>query len=286
MPRIAYVNGRYTPHSRAAVHIEDRGYQFADGVYEAIDVVAGKLVDENPHLDRLARSLSELSMAPAMGKGPLRHVMGELIRRNRLDNGFIYLQITRGVAPRDHAFPAATESALVMTVRRLSEATRTKGQKAGVSVITTPDIRWQRCDIKSVSLLPNVLGKQAAREAGAFEAWMVDAEGRVTEGTSSNAWIVTKKGELLTRNATESILSGITRRAVLAIAKKRKLKFIERTFTVKEAKNAAEAFITSTTSRVKPVISIDGKKIGTGKPGPITGALINYYRDHVSRQTT
>lgn len=285
MPRIAYVNGQYVPHNQAAVHIEDRGYQFADGVYEAIDIEGGRLIDEAPHLDRLDRSLRELSMMAPMRREPLRHVMRELIRRNKIDSGFLYLQITRGVAPRDHAFPAGAKSALVMTVRRLSDEARSKGQAAGVAVVTVPDIRWQRCDIKSLSLLPNVLGKQAAREAGAFEAWMVDEKGNVTEGTSSNAWIVSKKGELITRNVNQSILSGVTRLAVLDIAKRHKLTFVERSFTVKEATQAREAFITSTTSRIKPVVSINGKRIGTGKPGTLTEALKRHYRDHVSRQS-
>ncbi len=276
MSRIAYVNGRYVPLREAEVHIEDRGYQFADGVYEVMGFVGGRLVDEGPHLDRLDRSLRELSIAWPMARRALQLVMRELIRRNTLADGMLYLQITRGVARREHAFPAGVTPSLVMTVRRARPVPADVRAK-GAAVVTIPDIRWQRCDIKSVSLLPNVLGKQIARQGGAYEAWMVDADGRVTEGTSTNAWIVTKDGELVTRNLENAILSGITRAAVLHLAVGAGLKVGERPFTVAEAKAAREAFLTSTTSYVLPVVSIDGQKIADGRPGQVTLALHHAY---------
>lgn len=272
MSRVAYVNGRYVPLRQASVHIEDRGYQFADGVYEVIAIIAGKLVDEAGHLERLARSLRELSIDQPMSMAALRHVIGEIIRRNGVNHGNLYLQITRGVARREHPFPTGVSPSLVMTVRPskpLSPAMLSKG----VGVVTLPDIRWQRCDIKSISLLPNILGKQAARQAGAYEAWQVDARGFVTEGTSTNAWIVTAEGEVVTRHLDRAILSGITRLAVIAEAEKAGMKVVERPFSVDEAKAAREAFLTSTTLCVMPVVSIDGHRVGDGAPGPVSRAL-------------
>ena len=268
MSRIAYVNGSYLPHRRAAVHIEDRGYQFADGVYEVVGVVGGKLIDEQLHLDRLERSLRELSIAPPMSRAVLRMVMAEVIRRH----GMVYMQITRGVAPRDHVFPANAKPALVITAKRL-KLPDPKIVARGVDVITLPDLRWKRCDIKSVSLLPNVLAKQTAKKSGAYEAWLVGSDGIVTEGTATNAWIVTKSGSLVTRAPDVAILNGVTRRSVMALAKGEGLKIEERGFSVKEALAAREAFITSTTNYVMPVVHIDGKAIGSGKPGPFSQRL-------------
>ena len=282
MSRIAYVNGRYVPHNEAAVHIEDRGYQFADGVYEVVTVNGGRLVDQDPHLDRLEHSLGELRMAWPMSRESLKVVIREVMRRNHLRTGFVYLQITRGVAPRDHSFPADAKSALVVTARHNAPLDLNKARH-GVSVITIPDIRWTRRDIKSVSLLPNVLGKQQARDSGAYEAWQVEADGTVTEGTSTNAWIVTKKGELVTRDASHAILSGITRRSLLKIADAKGIRLAERPFTVEEAKDAREAFITSSTSYVKPVISIDGRCIGNGYIGALTSELLDHYVDYMGR---
>jgi D-alanine transaminase len=279
MSRIAYVNGAYVPHRDAAVHIEDRGYQFADGVYEVIGVARGRLVDEAPHLVRLKRSLGELRLKPPVSEGALKAVMREIIRRNRLQEGCIYLQVTRGVAPRDFAFPTQVPSALVMTARHLRPMPEDAVER-GVRVITIPDIRWQRCDIKVVGLTAAVLGKQRAREAGAYEAWQVDAKGFVTEGTSSNAWIVTEDGKVVTRQATSAILNGITRLSVIDLARRSKLEFQERPFTVAEAKRAREAMITSTTSFVLPVTRIDDAKIGDGKAGPFARQLREAYRVH------
>ena len=280
MSRIAYVNGQYVPHAHASVHIEDRGYQFADGVYEVFAVHTGKLVGEQGHLDRLAHSLGELQIDWPMGKRPLMVVVNEIVRRNHIKNGLIYLQITRGVAPRDHPFPADSESALVVTGRKippLDKATLNKG----VAVITIPDIRWKRKDIKSIALLPNCLGKQQAREAGAFEAWQYNDNDEITEGTSSNAWIVTKEGELVTRQIGQSILNGITRLAVLEAARAVGLTVVERSFTRKEALTAKEAFVTSSTSHVKAVTQIDDQTVGNGHVGEMTGKLLDLYVDYI-----
>jgi len=277
MPRYAYVNGRYVAHAQAQVHIEDRGYQFADGVYEVILIHDGRLIDEEPHLDRLAYSLKELRIPWPMARPALRLVLRELIVRNGVAHGTVYLQVTRGVASRDHKFPAHATPSLVATTKRQKPTLA-----AGVAVITQPDIRWRRCDIKSVSLLPNILGKQAAAEAGAFEAWLVDDDGRITEGSSTNAWIVTPAGRLVTRNLSAAILSGITRLSLLQLVQSQGIAFEERPFSVAEAKEAAEAFLTSTTSLVLPVTRIDGEAIGDGQPGPLTMKLRDGYLRHLA----
>lgn len=277
MPRDAYVNGRYVPHAEAQVHVEDRAYQFADGVYEVIAVHGGKLVDEEPHLDRLDHSLSSLKIDWPMSRPALKLVMRELVRRNLVETGIIYLQISRGVAPRDHAFPKShPRPALVMTTRHARPPNLKLLEKGGAA-ITIPDIRWQRCDIKSVSLLPNILGKQQASEAGAYEAWQVAEDGTVTEGTSTNAWIVTGDGKVVTRPLSHAILSGITRRTVLKLAAEEGMKVEERPFTVDEARKAREAFLTSTTSFVLPITTLDGKPIADGKPGALSRKLRDWY---------
>jgi D-alanine transaminase len=280
--RIAYVNGRYVPHSHAAVHVEDRGFQFADGVYEVFAVAKGTLVDEELHLQRLARSLAELRIARPHNDKVLKHLFREVLRRNRVRDGILYLQITRGAAPRDHAFPKAARPSVVITARPARLADPSVAAR-GVQVITIPDIRWRRCDIKSVSLLPNVLGKQQSKEAGAYEAWMVNDAGEVTEGTSTNAWIVTKAGALVTRKADAAILNGVTRLTILRIAREQGLAVEERPFTLVEALAAAEAFLTSTTSYVMPVVRIDGKPIADGKPGEFTRKLLAGYRGHIDQ---
>lgn len=286
MPRDAYVNGRYVPHGHARVHVEDRAYQFADGVYEVVAIRGGRIVDEEPHLDRLDRSLKELRIAWPMSRAAMKSVMRELIRRNRVDDGSLYLQVSRGVAPRDHAFPkTAPRPALVMTTRQARSPNAALIEK-GASVITIPDIRWERCDIKSVSLLPNVLGKQQAVEAGAYEAWQVAADGTVTEGTSTNAWIVNDRNELVTRKADEAILSGTTRLAVKKIAAESQIRLVERPFTVDEARKAREAFLTSTTSFVLPITAIDGHKIGDGRPGPVATRLRELYLRYMEQPDT
>jgi len=281
MSRIAYVNGRYLPHAQAAVSIEDRGYQFADGVYEVCEVRDGKLVDEPRHMARLDRSLNELRIARPMSAKALARVLRETVRRNRVHDGIVYLQVTRGVAPRDFPFPAAgTRPTLVVTARSHDRARLETQAEAGIAVVTVPDIRWSRVDIKSVALLPNVLAKQAARDKGAREAWLVDGEGRVTEGASSNAWIITRDGALVTRPLDTGILPGITRSVVIDLLKAQGLTLEERAFTVAEAYAAREAFVTSASQIVMPVVSIDGRPVGDGKPGPLTGTLRGGYHRH------
>jgi D-alanine transaminase len=281
LSRIAYVAGQYLPHRQAAVHIEDRGYQFGDGVYEVIAVVGGHLVDEAPHLTRLHRSLTELRIPAPMSDAALKLVIREVIRRNGVDNGIVYLQVTRGAAPREHAFPKAAKPVLVVTSRRSRSPDPRLGRE-GIAVITIPDIRWSRCDIKSVALVPNVLGKQQAREAGAYEAWQVDHEGQVTEGTSTNAWIVTQDGSVVTRAADNAILNGVTRGAVLEIMRLEGYRLDERPFSVTEARAAREAFLTSTTADLLPVVRIDGNPVADGKPGPLSRKLREAYLTHAA----
>jgi len=274
LSRIAYVNGRYLPYAQAAVHIEDRGYQFADGVYEVCEVQGGKLIDERRHLERLARSLKELKIVLPMPLNVLGVVLRETIERNRVRDGIVYLQVTRGVAKRDHAFPASDVRPSVVVLARAKD--RAKGEAtaaAGIPVITVKENRWDRVDIKSVGLLPNVLVRQEAREKGAGEAWFVDRGGFVTEGSSSNAWIVTRDKKIVTRPADHGILRGITRTVVMDVAKKLGHTIEERPFTVEEALAAVEAFVTAATQIVMPVVQIDGKPIGNGHPGLVATTL-------------
>jgi D-alanine transaminase len=281
MSRIAYVNGRYLPRHVAMVHIEDRGYQFSDGVYEVCEVRGGRMVDERRHMERLHRSLTELRMGMPMSGAALGLVMRETIRRNRVRDGIVYLQITRGVARRDHAFPPpGTAPSVVVTARKLDVAGNERIAAEGISVITVPDDRWARVDIKSTALLSNVLAKQAARERGAREAWFVDHAGLVTEGASTNAWIVTRGGKVITRPADNGILRGITRSVLIDVIKAQGLEFEERPFTVEEAHAAREAFVTSASQIVMPVVRIDGRPVGNGAPGLIATALRRDFHRH------
>jgi D-alanine transaminase len=274
MSRIAYVNGRYVPHGEAMVHVEDRGYQFADGVYEVCEVREGRPVDAPRHFARLVRSLGELRIALPMPLAALGVVIRETVRRNRVRDGLVYLQVTRGVARRDFQFPAAdTRPSVVVTARSLNRGRLEQAATDGIAVVTVPDNRWERVDIKSVSLLPNVLAKEAARGAGAKEAWFVDKDGFVTEGASSNAWIVTRDGKLVTRSAERGILRGITRTTLLDLVADQNLGFEERKFSVEEAYAAREAFITSASQIVMPVVAIDGRPVGNGAPGLLASAL-------------
>ena len=274
MSRIAYVNGRYLPLRDAMVHVEDRGYQFADGVYEVCEVRGGRIVDERRHMARLQRSLDELRIPMPMSLRALGIVQRETIRRNRVTDGIVYLQITRGVSRRDHGFPpAGTAPGIVVMARNLDSAGNERTAAEGIAVVTMPDNRWARVDIKSISLLPNVLAKQTARERGAKEAWLVDREGRVTEGSSSNAWVVTGGGRVVTRPAETGILRGITRAVLIEALERQGLALEERAFTVAEAYEAREAFITGASQIVMPVIRIDGRMIGNGRPGPLATAL-------------
>jgi D-alanine transaminase len=274
LSRIAFVNGRYVPHGQAVIHIEDRGYQFADGVYEVCEVREGHIVDERRHLERLSRSLGELRIPPPMSPKALGFVLRETVRLNRVREGLLYLQVTRGVARREHAFPSAgTRPGLVVTARARDRAKAETLAEAGIAVITVADNRWERVDIKTIALVPNVLARQAAREAGAGEAWFVDKEGFVTEGAASNAWIVTREGALVTRPAESGILRGITRTVVFEVAAASQLKVEERAFRVSEALEAREAFVTAATQIVMPVIKIDGTPVADGKPGAVSRAL-------------
>lgn len=284
MSRVAYVNGRYLPHGQAAIHIEDRGYQFADGVYEVWAVLDGRLGDAAGHFERLERSLGELQIAAPMGRPALEVVLRETVRRNRVREGLVYLQITRGVAPRDHAFPKpGVPASVVCTAHGVDRAASEARAERGAAVITVPETRWSRCDIKTVALLPNVLAKQQARAAGAVESWFVDELGLVTEGASSNAWIVDKNGAVRTRDTQANILRGITRKTLLSVMAREGLKVEERPFTVEEALEAREAFITGAGTLLLPIVSINGRRVGNGEVGPVAKRLRRLYIEEARR---
>ncbi len=270
MPRIAYVNGTYVRHAEAAIHVEDRGYQFADGVYEVCEVRHGFIIDLTRHLDRLGRSLGELRIGWPMSRAALIHVIREVLRRNRVRNGLFYLQVTRGVGRRDHVFPDAdTPPSIVVTAKRTDPGAIARKNAEGISAITVPENRWDRVDIKSVGLLPNVLARQQAKEAGAQEAIFVDVDGTVKEGAATNVWIVDREGTLRTRPAESGILRGVTRTTLMDVAKPLGLAIEETAFSVEEMLAAREVFITAATSICFPVVSVDGKTIGNGHPGSI-----------------
>jgi D-alanine transaminase len=277
--RVAYVNGAYVPHSRAGVHIEDRGLQFADAIYEVFGVAAGLLLDEDEHLDRLERSLGEIGMAQPMSRNALKLVLREIARRNGVREGLVYMQVTRGTLRRDHAIPKnAPRPSVILTARRIDPATAEKRRAVGVKVVSRADERWGRCDIKSTALLPNILAKTSARDAGAFEAWLIDRDGYVTEGSSTTSWIVDAQGRLITRDLSRAILPGVTRRVILETAAVTQLPVVERRFTLVEALGAREAFITAATLGVTPVVAIDGQPVGDGKPGPVSRRIEELYR--------
>lgn len=281
MSRIAYVNGRYLPQREASVNIEDRGYQFGDGVYEVVQLYNGRFIDEDRHLGRLERSLREIRLPQPMGRAALRHVLAEVARRNRITEGLLYMQITRGVARRDHAFPAKpVPPAIVVTVRR-TPPYPTDITKWTATAITQPDQRWARCDIKSVGLLPNVLARQAAREQGAIEAILIDANGMVTEGAATSFWIVDKDGVLRVRFLDHAILPGCTRDALISLMRAEGIAFSETAFSEAEMRQAREAFLSSATSFVKPIVKIDDKPVGTGEVGPVTRRLFELFARHV-----
>lgn len=278
MTGIAYVNGAYLPLRAAAVSVQDRGFQFGDGIYEVWPVRNGKLSDSDGHMQRLYRSLAELRITAALNARSLFVVLNEVVRRNRVRDGIVYLQITRGAAARDHAFPAlGIPVTTVVTAKNLDQKALAARVRTGVRVVTTPDIRWSRRDIKSVNLLPNVLARQRAKEAGAAEAWFVDDEGLITEGAASNAWIVDQEGVIKTRPLSFDILHGVTRSVVLKAAEERQITVMETPFTVAEAMAAREAFITGAANPLTPVIAIDGQRIGNGQPGPLTATLREAY---------
>ncbi|HWT50824.1 MAG TPA: D-amino-acid transaminase [Caulobacter sp.] len=278
MSRFAYVNGRFVRHGEAAVHIEDRGYQLADGVYEVWAVFDGKLADAEGHFARLWRSLDELRIAHPMSEASLTLVLREAVRRNKVKEGLCYLQVTRGVARRDHAFPSpAVLPSVVITAKSVDRAAADRKAATGASVISVPENRWGRCDIKSIGLLPNALAKQAARERGAIEAWFVDDLGLVTEGASSNAWIVDADGTLRTRDTNANILRGVTRSTLLEVIRESGLPISEKPFTIAEAQAAKEAFITGAGSLLTPVVQVDGATLGDGKPGEVAMRLRRLY---------
>ena len=276
--RIAYVNGRYLPHGQAGVHIEDRALQFGDGIYEVTNVVDLQIIDEEPHLARMERSLREIGIAPPMSRAALKLVMRQVIARNRIRHGFLYMQVTRGAARRDHVPPAnPLRPNLIITMRAVDVAAARARMETGIGVISRPDIRWGRCDIKTVQLLPNLLAKQAARAAGAHEAWLIDRDGFVTEGASCNAWIVAADGTVITRDLSHAILPGVTRKVMLEAMAGAQLKVVERKFTLAEALSAREAFVSSATGAAVPVVTIDGRIIGDGTPGPLARRIYALY---------
>ena len=275
MSRIVYVNGRFVPETEAHVSVFDRGFLFGDGVYEVSSVLGGGLVDNAAHLARLERSLGELAMASPASPDEIVQAQKKLIARNGLEEGVVYLQITRGPADRDFAYPSEPEPTLVMFTQKKSLVDNPQAA-LGITVVTMPDLRWRRRDIKTVGLLAASMAKQAALDAGADDAWMVE-DGFVTEGTANNTWIVTAEGVVVTRHLGNEILHGITRAVVLQLARERQIAIEERPFTLEEAKGAAEAFITSASTFVLPVIGIDGETVGDGTPGPITRRLREIY---------
>ena len=280
MARIAYVNGCYRPLQNATVAAEDRGYQFADGVYEVIKVLGGRPCDLERHLDRLERSLAALEIAPPMPRRALESVLFETLRRNRLADALLYLQITRGTAPRNHLFPKRARPSLVITARR-PVFPGEREREEGVGVITRPDLRWGRCDIKSISLLPNVLARQSAAAAGCREAWLIDREGMVTEGSASNAYIVDASGRLVTHPLSERILGGVTRSVILELARRDGIEVVERPFFLDEAHGAREAALSSTSSWLLPVTAIDGRPVSNGMPGHVVRRLMALYGGHL-----
>jgi D-alanine transaminase len=281
MSRIAYVNGRYLPLRQAMVHVEDRGYQFGDAVYEVCEVRQGRLIDERRHLARLKRSLDELQIKLPMSPVALGIVLREVIARNRIGYGIVYLQVSRGVARRDHAFPTPeVPPSVVVTARPLNARRNEALAAAGIAVASVPDNRWGRVDIKTTGLLPNVLARQAAIAQGARDAWFVDKDGMVTEAASANAWIVTQAGRVVTRPADHGILKGITRTVLFDVIKAQGLSVEERAFTLLEAYAAREAFVTAASQIVLPVVRIDRHAIGEGKPGPVATALRRAFHEY------
>jgi len=275
MSRLVYVNGDFVPEEDAKISVFDRGFLFADAVYEVSTILGGKLIDNNAHLRRLARSLNELAMAPACTDEQLVAAQRKLVELNGVDQGLLYLQVSRGAADRDFSYPENPVSSLVMFTQAKQLLSSAKAQ-TGLRIISIPDLRWKRRDIKTVGLLAPVMGKQQALEAGADDAWMIE-DGFITEGTSNNAYIITADKKIRTRQLGNEILSGITRTAVLKFAREANYEVVEEPFTIDDVKQAREAFITSASLFVMPVVNFDGQDIGDGKPGPITQELCKVY---------
>lgn len=273
MPNISYVNGKYLPHQYAEISIDDRGLQFGDAVYEVWAVKQGLLLDKEGHFKRLWRSLNEMKIVYSISQKALELIILEIIHRNKIKNGIVYLQISRGTALRDHPFPKACVANTIITARQKDFAALNKKADKGLSIKTSKDIRWGRVDIKTTNLLPNVLAKQEAMDKGFDDVWFIDGEGYITEGSAQNAWIITKDHEFITRDISNAILSGITRQSVAKLIEALGLKLIERKFTIAEVKDAKEAFVTSATSFVTPIVTIDGATIGNGVPGEFSRKL-------------
>lgn len=284
MSRVSYVDGKYKLHSEASVHIEDRGYQFADGIYEYFAFYNGTLLDADLHYKRLQRSLKELEIPEPMSAGAMHQIIKELIERNGKSDGGLYIQVTRGVAKRDHPFPKAAKPIVTMTICS-AKTPKPAEIKNGVKVMTYPDYRWNRRDIKSISLLANVLAKQEASKHTMREAWLLLENGKFTEGSASNSYIVNAKDELVTHPADNHILGGVTRDVVLKLAKANGIKVVEKAFSLNDVKEAHEAFLTSTSANVLPVVKVDDITIGKGKPGPVTQKLMDLYHAHIHAQT-
>lgn len=284
MSRIAFVNGEFVPHADAYVHIEDRGYQFADGVYEVCEIRNEQIIDLNGHMTRLQYSLAELQINMPMAIEALAVKMKQTVKHNRVKDGLIYLQVTRGVSPRNHAFPPANvNSSIVLTAKSVAPANNLNHYKNGISVISVPENRWARPDIKTISLLPNCLAKQEAKEQGAYEAWFVDDDGYVVEGSSSNAWIINQDHEIITKNPDGSILKGITRNAILSLISDQNLTVVERQFSLREAILAKEAFISSATTIVMPVVKIDNHMVAGGKVGDMAKSLLKDFYNYAEK---
>jgi len=281
MSRIVYVNGEFLPEAEAKISVFDRGFLFADGVYEVTSVLGGKLIDFEGHRARLHRSLTELEIPAPVEDEELLSIHRELVERNGIEEGMVYMQVTRGAADRDFIYPEDPKPSLVLFTQVMTLTQSPKAEK-GLNIVSIEDQRWARRDIKTVQLLYPSMGKMAAKAAGADDAWMVE-EGAVTEGTSNNAYIVTRDGKIVTRQLSNAILHGITRKAVLRFAREAQMVVEERAFTIEEAQDAAEAFVTSATTFVMPVVSIDGVTLGDGKPGPVTRRLREIYLDEAQK---
>mgnify|MGYP001176960197 CR=1 FL=1 len=283
MSRIAYVNGSYIAHNSASVHIEERGFQFADSVYEVVYVYKSKLIDQKRHLDRLDHSLNELMIEWPVKRSALEIIIKQIIKKNLIKTGLVYLQVSRGSSPRDFPFPKGVKPTLVVTARPLKPFNPENALK-GMEVTTLPDIRWERCDIKTTQLLPAAISKQKALDSGVSDAWFVNEDNIVTEGTSNNAWIVTQDNKLKTRPASHAILNGITRQAILELAHLENIDVSEEAFSLEEALNAKEAFVSSASACVKPVTKINDHVIGDGQVGEITRKIAQYYVGFLEKQ--